>query len=449
MKRNTASYINGAVLLVLLLSFSLLNSCQKDFQSSDVASSVDESAVKADNLSGSVATDWYRLQMRILLERNSAFNGTFFSYIGMALWEAVRPGVKGGLTLYGKINTMPAMPAPEKNQGYSWVVSANAALASMMRAMLTGLTPANMASIDSLEAVYNTKGPDQHSAVFKRSQAFGRSIATAMYNWRLTDKLNTTNIGYIMPPPCAGCWEPTPPGFALPINPYVSQGPAFLTENETAISAPFPLTYDETPGSPFYNMEWQVYQQVLNNTPEQLATALHWFDLGNGNGYTPQGHDFLVVTQALEQTGADLATAAEAYAKAGIVERDGTIVTWRSKYANFLMRPVTYIQRFIDPNWNPVFPTPPHPEYPAAHAMLTGCVMEALADVIGNNHTIVDRAYTFKGIPPHIYSSVFAVAEEAGISRNYAGIHYLPSIKEGLRMAKIIGDGVGNIKMRE
>jgi hypothetical protein len=346
---------------------------------------------------------------------------------------------------------MPAMPQPENNMGYSWPVSANAALASLVRSFFSGLTPANMASIDSLEAAYNEKlRPAQGSAVFNRSQAFGRSIATAMHDWFLTDDMNPTNIGYVLPPPFPGSWQPTPPAFLpIPVNPFVQYATPYILADATAISKPFPLTYSEIPGSPFYNMEKQVYDQSFANTPEQKAIALHWVDQGNGIGYTPPGHDFFVITQAFEQLGLDLAIVAEAYAKAGIAERETTIVTFRSKYASFLLRPVTYIRKVIDPAWSPLFPTPPHPEYPAAHAMVTGTIMQAVARVIGNDHTVVDRSYVFRGYPEQTYTTIFGAAEQAGISRNYGGIHYLISITEGLRMAKILGDRVGDINLKE
>ena len=48
-------------------------------------------------------------------------------------------------------------------------------------------------------------------------------------------------------------------------------------------------------------MQKQVYDQSFANTPEQTAIGLHWADQGNGVGYTPPGHDILVVTQAFEQ----------------------------------------------------------------------------------------------------------------------------------------------------
>jgi hypothetical protein len=444
------------ILFSLAILF-LLFSCQKETQrdaGNEPQSKTVSSTPKAEHESSAVATDWYRLQIRILLERNSALNTSlYWSYIGMGLYEAVRPGIKGAVSfsaaqLYKKV---PAMPEPENNQGYSWPVSANAALASMVRSFFTGLTPANKTSIDSLEAAYNEKlRPGQNSEVFNRSQSYGRSIATAMYNWSLTDDLNTSNIGYTPPAPFPGSWQPTPPAFqAIPINPFVQNATPFLVEDLTAISPKFPLAYSETPGSPFYNMVKQVYDVNKALTPAQRAIALFWVDQGNGIGYTPAGHDFLFVTQAIEQSHASLAVAAEAYAKAGIANREGQIVTFRSKYANFLIRPVTYIQKVIEPGWLPVFPTPPHPEYPAAHAMGTGTVMQAVERVLGPNITVTDHSYDFRGFAPITFTSVFNYAEMAGISRNYGGIHYLISINTGLQMAKEIGNRVGDIKLHD
>jgi hypothetical protein len=444
----------------ILLSLSilvLLFSCQKETQK-DIEDTLQPKTVastpKAEHESSAVATDWYRLQIRILLERNSALNTTlYWSYIGMGLYEAVRPGIKGAISFSGAplYKKMPAMPEPENNQGYSWPVSANAALASMVRSFFTGLTAANKASIDSLEAAYNEKlGPAQTSEVFDRSQRYGQSIATAMYNWSLSDDLNVTNIGYTPPAPFPGSWQPTPPAFqAIPVNPFVQNATPFLVEDLTAISPKFPLAYSEIPGSPFYNMVKQVYDVNKALTPEQRAIALFWVDQGNGIGYTPAGHDFLFITQAIEQSHASLGTAAEVYAKAGIANREGIMVTFRSKYANFLVRPVTYIQKVIEPGWLPVFPTPPHPEYPAAHAMGTGTVMEAVERVLGPNITVTDHSYDFRGFAPMTFSSIFNYAEMAGISRNYGGIHYLLSINTGLQMAKQIGGRVGDIKLHD
>src|SRR5664279_3566291 len=80
-----------------------------------------------------IALDWYKLQLRILLERNSALNGVYFGYIGIGLYESVRYGTINSVSLSTKLYGMPEMPAKENNNGYNWQESANAAMASMVR----------------------------------------------------------------------------------------------------------------------------------------------------------------------------------------------------------------------------------------------------------------------------------------------------------------------------
>jgi hypothetical protein len=441
-------------LLPLSLVLFIFISCQKDIKNeprSEAQSKAVPSTPKASHESADVAIDWYKLQLRILLERNSALNGVYFGYIGIGLYESVRYGIKNSVSLSTKLYQMPEMPARENNNGYNWQVSANAAMASMVRSFYTGLTPANNASIDSLENAYNQKlSLEEESTSFDRSQAFGRAIATAIYNWYKTDNLNATNNGYVLPPPVPGAWVPTPPAFVpLPVNPFIGTARTYLASNLSGIAPAFPAAYSEDPNSDFYKIVKNVYDVSLALTTEQKNIALFWVDQGNGTGYTPPGHDMSIVTQALEQTHSSLGTAAEAYAKAGIAERDATIVCFRSKYAYNLIRPVSYIRKLISPNWSSFIPTPPHPEYPAAHAFVTGSVMQAVTRVLGDDVSVTDHTYDFRGWAPRTFTNIFAAGEEAGISRLYGGIHYLPSINTGLSLAQDLGNRVGDIKLHE
>lgn len=129
-----------------------------------------------------------------------------------------------------------------------------------------------------------------------------------------------------------GSWVPTPPAFANGINPYIGSARTYLASNLTGVSPAFVAPYSEVVNSDFYKIEKQVYDVSTTLTTEQKNTALFWVDQGNGIGYTPAGHDFYIVTEALEQNGATLQLAAEAYAKTGIAERDGAEVCFRSKY---------------------------------------------------------------------------------------------------------------------
>jgi hypothetical protein len=240
---------------------------------------------------------------------------------------------------------------------------------------------------------------------------------------------------------------PTPPAFANGVQPYVGNARPLLTSSFNNLAPAFPTPYSETVGSPFFKIVKKVYDVSQALTAEQKNIALFWVDQGNGIGYTPAGHDFSIVTQALIKTNADLATAAETYAKAGIAEREATIVCFKSKYTYNLVRPVTYIRKIIDPNWLPFIVTPPHPEYPAAHSFVTGSVMQATAEVLGSYVHFTDHTYDFRGWTPRTYYSLFSAGEEAGISRLYGGIHYLPSINMGLILGHHLGSTIGGIRL--
>jgi len=444
---------------VLLISIIFI-SCQKQL-SKDQPPATDPSITAAKtspssarhNLSAQVATDWYRLQEQMILKANPATNGAInaecFGYIGIGLYEAVRSGIKNSISLSHVLYQMPAMPQKENN-GYDLEVSANAVLADLVRNMYPGLTSDNKASIDSLENAYNEKfSVSMESEKFRRSQEYGKAIAAAVYNWSKTDSYNVSNTGYVLPTLPIGTYIPTPPAFGVPILPYVSFSRPFIKEDGSGVAPPPPFAYSELPSSDFYKMVKDVYDVSKNLTTEQINMALFWNDQGVGIGYTPQGHMMNVVTQAIEQTGTDLATAAEVYAKAGIAIRDVQLTCFRSKYQYLQMRPVSYIRKVIDPAWSPLITTPPHPEYPAAHANVTAAVMRAASTVLGDNVTVVDHTYDFRGFKPRTFTSLDKVAEESGNSRRYGGIHYLPSIITGLAEGKMIGTRVGNLKLEE
>ena len=454
MKTQTASRhftlsITNTVLL--FASFCLfLNSCQKkinDVPASQSVSVSDQSGASV-NTNAAVATDWYKLQLRFLLEKNLtlAFGG-HFGYIGIGLYEAVRNINPGAISFSEKLYQMPVMPVKENGKSYNWQVSANAAMASLVRSFYHGITHADSLSIDSLENAYNQKSGGSNQAAFLRSQSFGKSIATAIYNWYLTDNINLSNTGYV-PPVFPGAWVPTPPAYVNPpVVPYIGSARTFLTADLNGTAPPFPAPYSEKKNSAYYKIAKEVYNVSKNLTDEQKNTALYWVDQGDGIAYTPAGHDMYLATEAIEQTNTHLLKAAEAYAKAGIAERDATIICFRSKYKYTLIRPVSYIQKVMDSLWQPFIVTPPHPEYPAAHSVVTGSVMQAVSGVLGYNVSITDHAYDFRGWAPRTFSTIFGAAQDAGISRLYGGIHYRISINTGLAMAKIIGTRIGEMKL--
>lgn len=437
------------ILLVTLLP--LIASCEKDIFDDDKTNegSVSGSASRA---SSAVATDWYALQLQMIIKSNPSINPILLTrawgYIGIGLYESVRPGIKNSVSLSQKLYQMPAMPEKENNNGYSWEISANAALAKLIVSFYPPtVISSNQQRIDSLEEVHNISlRPSVESAVFLRSQAFGRAIADAVIAWSKTDNSNLTNTGYV-PPIFPGAWEPTPPALANGLCPYFGNTRPFLQQHLQVVAPPFIHTYSEEPSSEFYKMEKAMYDLSQSLTQEQKNIALYWNDVGVGVGYSPPGHSVSILNQLLKQKNIDLASAAIAYAKTGIALNDASIAGFKSKYKYNMLRPVTYIKKVIDPAWSPLIVTPPHPEYPAAHAFLTQAFMQTMTGVFGENFSFTDNTYGSKYGGPRTFSSFNAAAEESGMSRRYGGIHYPPSIHAGLQLGKQIGGALNDLEL--
>src|SRR5688500_12757930 len=210
-----AKIINSSKLFIMIMVLGLLSGCVKDF----------DHPRKATEESADVVYDWYKLIAQIQLRTTPPavvlLNARNFGYVGVGLYEAVQPGIKGAVSLSSKLYQMPSMPEPESSKDYLWGASANAALPSMFKQLLVGLTDADKARMDSLENAYNNRFRLSTSeAVVNRSQAFGRAIATAIYNWSTTDNFNISSVGWVLPV-FPGSWVPTPPAFAAPVGPFL------------------------------------------------------------------------------------------------------------------------------------------------------------------------------------------------------------------------------------
>ncbi|RYG24109.1 MAG: hypothetical protein EOO01_43690, partial [Chitinophagaceae bacterium] len=151
-------------------------------------------------------------------------------------------------------------------------------------------------SIDSLEKAWNDRlkvhVPDD---IIARSQEFGRSIATAIYNWSTTDNFNISGAGYTIPV-CASCWVLIPPA-PSPVGPFLKNTRPFLASSLTATAPPLPFPYSEDPSSEFYKAAKEVYDIGKALTPEQKLIPAWWADLGGpGVGYAGGAHILSIVT---------------------------------------------------------------------------------------------------------------------------------------------------------
>jgi len=367
-----------------------------------------------------------------------------YAYAGVTLWEAVAPGVDGGLSLGGRLNGLGELPAARG--ALYWPAVANAALATIMRRFYT--SPESRRAIRELEHGLDARFRDLLPAgIHGASVAQGRRVAMAIWRWSETDGYRELGDCAYTPPAGAGLWNPTPPGFEPAVEACWGHLRTFLPGDPGACAPPPHPAYSEDPASEFHRAAREVYEAVNEATEEQRTIALYWADLA-GESPTPAGHSLSIAAQALRTVDGSLDLAAETFARVGIGESDAFIGCWATKYHYNLLRPVEYIRALIDPAWEPVLETPPFPAYTSGHSNDVGASSTILTALFGDGFAITDRTNEGTGFAPRSFASFREAAEEAAISRLYGGIHYVFDIEGGLVQGRCIGRAVVALAFR-
>lgn len=226
-----------------------------------------------------------------------------------------------------------------------------------------------------------------------------------------------------------------------PVEPYWGELRTFALLSADSCQAQPPMPYSSDRASDFYRQVDTVYQISKTLTEEQRAIAYFWAD-NPGESGTPSGHWLGIISQLARQRGLSPERAAEVYAISAIAMADAFIVCWRLKYSTSLLRPVTYIQRHIDPGWHPLLLTPPFPEFASGHAIQSAATAEVLSAFLGDSTSFEDATHVPLGHPPRRLASFRAAAAEVGMSRVYGGIHYPMANWLGQAQGRCVGQSV-------
>ncbi len=380
-----------------------------------------------------------------------------FGYEGLALYEAIVPGMPEHRSLVGVLNGFAVMPQADPDASYHWPSAANAVLAEMMRRMYPGTWDYNRAAIADLEASFAADfADDADPSVVAASVAWGRAVAAAVHDYSRTDGGHegwTRNFpASYVPPVGPGLWVPTS-AQRIPLQPTWGYNRPFampaMNPNIPAEPGP-PPAYSEDPSSPFWAEAEEVQLTVNAITAPQRAIAEFWAD-DPGATATPPGHSVSILNQTLANERSSLALAAEAYAKLGMAVSDAFVCCWHSKYRYNLMRPVTYIRDVMgDTGWSPIVATPPFPEYTSGHSVQSGAMAAVMTSLFGPDYVFTDRTHDTRTppLPARLFASFDAAADEAAISRLYGGIHYRAAIERGVDQGKAVGAAIAGLPFR-
>jgi hypothetical protein len=179
-------------------------------------------------------------------------------------------------------------------------------------------------------------------------------------------------------------------------------------------------------------------------TPEQTEIARFW-QLTGAATYNP------VVRHVAEVKRLDLLDSARLFALSAIATADTAVAIFDAKYAHNFWRPVTAIRNGdidgndateLDAVWEPMIPTPMHPEYPCAHCTFQGAAAGVLQVMYGDSLPRFSLTSTTAPGVSRSFDKLSDYVKEVINARIYEGVHYRTSGEVGASLGRRIAEEV-------
>jgi len=412
-------------------------------------------------------------------------------YASVALYEGLSAATPGLPSMAGTLNGLAELPRPAAGESYDATLVAVEAERIVLDSMLGEALPTTQAALARLvDSLRNTRtAVGVREDVQARSEELGRRIGDAIVAWSRTDGFDSTRrMAAYVAPKGAGLWfndAPSPiyttqnlsgatqfvsldnpnnmlqsagaSDRGLILNRPKNEGLANLppvkmtgtTEPYWGTIRPFmlktwdecpidaPPAYDTMPGSALYQDARAIYDLKQQLTEDQRMVALFWAD-NAGETATPAGHWTAIAAQMVSQRNLTAEDAARLFVLTSAATADAFIAGWGYKYKFSLLRPRTYIRRVIDPDWEPLIPTPPFPAYPSGHSALSAAAATVATALLGEV-AFDDKTELTVGHPVRRFPNFDSAAVEAGASRLYGGIHFQIDNVGGQALGRCIG----------
>jgi len=357
-----------------------------------------------------------------------------FAYTGITMYEAVQHSNENYASLSNALASLPELPQPIADESYEWSLVAVSALEVVATSLLDDESDAALTALyDSQRAVFGEEVPFN---VFNRSHDYGKALGESIATWAANDNREIIrDMTYTVPTGDPSFWVPLEGQQAM--EPFWGSLRPFALEHSAACNVPPGMDFSSEPGSEFFAQVSEVMTVASNATDEQRMIAQFWAD-NPGETATPPGHWIYIQNMLVEQLQLNLVETAQMYALTGVAMGDAFISAWDAKYHYQLLRPVTYINEYLDPEWETVVSTPPFPEYPSGHSVVSGAAEAVLTNLFGDAVAFTDEGFTVA--PARSFTSFADAAQEAAMSRLYGGIHYRIAIENGLEQGRCVAN---------
>jgi hypothetical protein len=344
-------------------------------------------------------------------------------------WEQTRSFAMVSGAAYDAVNAIDGAPyrpylvAPAARRSYS----KDAAVAAAAHDVLVGLFPAQQASLDeqyaeALAAI--ASGPRKAGGV-----AVGARAAAAMLAAREDDGVDASREWRVGTLP--GQWRPVPP-FMIGISAQIGFMRTFAIPDADLFRSPSPNALTSARYATDFNEVKSVgAASSTTRTSDQTEAALFWGGVSN-----PWWSIFDQLALARHLS---VAETARMLALVNIASHDSFIANFKAKDHWSSWRPITAIPEAAgdgnpatapDPDWTPLLPTPPVPEHPSGHAMVSSTIATMLA-LFFHSDRVAFSGYSRDIDATRHYARFSDARDEIVGSRVWGGIHFRTADTQG------------------
>jgi PAP2 superfamily len=308
-----------------------------------------------------------------------------------------------------------------------------AAAAAAGYTVLSGLYPSQQETIGSeFDSLLATVPNGYHKYQGVRT---GDAVASALLALRADDGSSLPQPTFT-PGTQPGGYQLTPPAFAQPVfAQWPTVRPFALKSANQFRPAPPPALTSKAYVAAFNEVKTLGSATSTTRTADQTQIAQFW------------SPPIWIAWNNIAQTAAlahhdTLMQNARLFALLNITLADSVIGFYDAKYAYAFWRPVTAIRAadtgnpvlVDDPNWTPFANTAQDPSYPGAHATVSAAAASVLASFFGGDRfTFSAQSTALPGVS-RSFSSFSAAANEASLSRIYAGQHFRTDEDAGTKL---------------
>jgi hypothetical protein len=381
-------------------------------------------AAAATSVRADVVTDWNQ----VLLPIATSYSLSAPSYRDMAMVH---------LAMFGCINAIEPRYQPYRTRFEADPsASKNAAAAVAAARVMSRLHPDAAPKIEPELANYLARIPE--GSAKSAGIALGEKVADSVLASRVNDGSDA-----------ADSYRPrTTPGRYVPTAPVVF--PAWGKVTPFALASPSQFR----PGPPLAltSREWAAnYNEIreiggknsTKRTALQTETGRLWL-------YTGPGTFFPLVVQLSAAKGLGVDENARLFALVAMATADAMIAVFDAKYEYEFWRPITAIRNGDqddnpdterDATWEPLGPTPMHPEYPCAHCIVAAAAGTVMQSAFGTG-ALSEFTLTTPTAPgvTHRWTRLQDYIDEPSNARIWSGIHYRFSTEVGADMGRKIAE---------